>query len=120
MKMLLAGTPTDCTPPTISRMISGEEQHAGAPEGLILIPTTSAGPMNLAQAAGSELSLVSSFMPRSIMTLIWGCATRLRAIALALESSNTCAGNSAVIPKGDGLTCCRSGLSLGGRAGADD
>src|SRR3989442_13921927 len=78
MKMLLAGTPTDCTPATISRMISGEEQHAGAPEGLILIPTMSAGPMNLAQAAGSELSLVSSFMPRSIMTLISGCATRLR------------------------------------------
>src|SRR5437016_8215242 len=86
MKMLLAGTPTDCTPATISRMISGEEQHAGAPEGLILIPTMSAGPMNLAQAAGSELSLVSSFMPRSIMTLISGCATRLRAIALALET----------------------------------
>src|SRR5207237_814020 len=69
MKMLLAGTPTDCTPATISRMISGEEQHAGAPEGLILIPTMSAGPMNLAQAAGSELSLVSSFMPRSIRQL---------------------------------------------------
>src|SRR5207244_2984284 len=77
MKMLLAGTPTDCTPATISRMISGEEQHAGAPEGLILIPTMSAGPMNLAQAAGSELSLVSSFMPRSIMTLISGCATAI-------------------------------------------
>src|SRR5437016_13578842 len=46
----------------------------------------SAGPLNLAQAAGSELSLVSSFMPRSIMTLISGCATRLRAIALALET----------------------------------
>src|SRR5438876_7353155 len=77
MKMLLAGTPTDCTPATISRMISGEEQHAGAPEGLILIPTMSAGPMNLAQAAGSELSLVSSFMPRSIMTLISGCANAI-------------------------------------------
>src|SRR5437899_8622639 len=119
MKMLLAGTPTDCTPPTISRMISGEEQHAGAPEGLILIPTTSAGPMNLAQAAGSELSLVSSFMPRSIMTLISGCATRLRAIALALETSTTRPGNSPGIPNGDGLTCGRPCVSIGARVGAD-
>src|SRR5438128_11973891 len=119
MKMLLAGTPTDCTPATISRMISGEEQHAGAPEGLILIPTMSAGPMNLAQAAGSELSLVSSFMPRSIMTLISGCATRLLAITLAFETSTTRPGIGPGIPTGDGLTCGRPCIAIGGRAGSE-
>src|SRR5437773_10437387 len=107
MTMLLAGPPTGRTPVTIARMISGEEQHAGAAEGLVLIPTMSAGPMDLGPAAGSELSLVRSFMPRSIMTLISGCATRLRAIALALETSTTRPGNSPGIPNGDGLTCGR-------------
>src|SRR5207244_12454397 len=115
MKLLLAGTPTDCTPPTISRMISGEEQHAGAPEGLILIPTTSAGPMNLAQAAGSELSLAGSFMPRSRMTLISGCATRLRALALALETSHTPPGTSPGLANAVVVPC---GIPRGSTVGA--
>ena len=49
--MLPAGTPADWTPLMISRTISGDEQQAGAPEGLILIPTMSDGSTNLAQAA---------------------------------------------------------------------
>src|SRR2546430_12188955 len=40
-----------CRALMISRTSSGEEQQAGAPEGLILIPTTSVGSMNFNQAA---------------------------------------------------------------------
>src|SRR5256886_1958572 len=64
---LRAGTPTDCGPLMISRTISGEEQQAGAPEGLILMPTTSVGSINLAHAARSEPWPVRSFIPCSIM-----------------------------------------------------
>src|SRR5438477_10913325 len=105
--MLFAGTPTDCTPPTSSRTISGEEQQAGAPEGLILIPTTSAGSTNLAHAAGIELSPVSSLRPCSNMLLISACATRLRRIESGFETSTTRPGNSPGIPKGEGLVRCR-------------
>src|SRR5436190_9428552 len=58
--ILRAGTPTDCGPLMTSRTISGEEQQAGAPEGLILIPTTSVGSTNLDWP-------VRSFIPCSIM-----------------------------------------------------
>src|SRR5256885_8882120 len=103
--ILLAGTPTDCTPEIISRTISGDEQHAGVPEGLILMPTTSLGSRNFAHAAVTELSPVSSFIPRSSMRCTTRCETRLRAMELGSEISITRPGNNPGIPSGEDLLC---------------
>src|SRR5580704_12724378 len=98
--MLAAGTPADCTPLMISRTISGEEQQAGAPDGLILIPTMSAGSTNLAHAAEADFSPVNSFIPRSIMPRTTGCETRLLTIEFESWTSTTRPGNSPGIPFG--------------------
>ena len=63
--MFRAGTPTDCTAAMISRMISGEEQQAGAPDGLILMPTMSLGSMNFAQASREDV-LARQFFHRPL------------------------------------------------------
>src|SRR6476620_5943312 len=99
--MLLVGTPADWTPLMISRTISGDEQQAGAPEGLILIPTTSEGSTNLAQAAETDRSPVNSCIPRSIMSRTTGCETRLRTMDFESVTSTTRPGNSPGIPSGD-------------------
>src|SRR5580765_7648858 len=99
--MLLVGTPADWTPLIISLTISGDEQQAGAPEGLILIPTMSEGSTNFAQAAATERSPVNSVMPRSIMDRTTGCETRFRAMAFGLETSTTRPGNSPGMPSAD-------------------
>src|SRR5581483_5121808 len=117
--MLLAGTPTDCTPEIISRTISGDEQHAGVPEGLILIPTTSLGPINFAHAAVTELSPVSSFIPCSSIWCTTGCETRLRTIEVGFEISTTRPGNNPGIPSGDGLPCGSPCPSMGGGLGRE-
>src|ERR1041384_4075523 len=96
------GTPAASKPLTISRIISGDEQQAGAPEGLILIPTTSLGSMNLDHAARSELSPVNSFMPLSIIRATTGCDTRLATIACGDETCTTRPGYSPGMPNGEG------------------
>src|SRR5882724_1988851 len=85
----------------ISLTISGDEQQAGAPDGLILIPTISVGSTNLAQAAATEYSPVSSFMPRSIMERTTGCETRLRTMEFEWETSTTRPGNNPGMPSAD-------------------
>src|SRR5438105_13415278 len=99
--MLPTATPADRTPLMISRTISGDEQHAGAPDGLILIPTISEGSTNFAQAAATVRSPVNSFMPRSIMARTIGCATRLRTMDFESETSTTRPGNNPGMPSTD-------------------
>src|SRR3954469_4267432 len=99
--MLPAGTPTDRTPSMISRTISGDEQQAGAPDGLILIPTMSEGSTNLAQAARNEGSPVNSFIPRSIIPRTTDCDTRLRTMDSEWLTSTTVPGNNPGIPSED-------------------
>src|SRR5438270_9394175 len=111
------GTPTDSTPLIISRTISGEEQHAGAPEELILIPTTSLGSTNFAQAARTELSPVSSLSPRSIIFPTRGWETRLATIALGSEIWITRPGYKPGIPSGDGFANGAPWTSMGGGCG---
>src|SRR5919108_2893008 len=115
--MFSLGTPTDSTPLIISRTISGEEQQAGAPDGLILIPTMSLGATNLAHAARIELSPVSSRMPRSIIRAITGCDTRLPTIASGENNSTTRPGNRPGIPSLDDLASGRPCTSTGGTGG---
>ena len=79
----------------------GDEQQAGAPEGLILIPTMSEGSTNLAQAAATERSPVNSLIPRSIMARTTGCETRLRTMDFESVTSTTRPGNSPGMPSGD-------------------
>src|SRR5437870_3734390 len=116
--MFSLGTPTACRLPMISRIISGEEQQAGAPEGLILMPTTSVGSINLAHAARRERSPVSSFIPCSIMRPTTGCETRFRTMDFGSESSTTRPGNNPGIPSGDCLTCGNPCTSIGGGSGS--
>ena len=99
--MLPAGTPADWTPLMISRTISGDEQQAGAPDGLILMPTISEGSTNFAQAAATERSPVNSFIPRSIMSRTTGCETRLRTMEFESVTSTTRPGNNPGIPSAD-------------------
>src|SRR5580704_8521582 len=101
--ILRVGTPADSSPLMISLMISGEEQQAGAPDGLILIPTMSAGVTNFAQAAALLVSPVSSFIPRSSITLITGCETRLFTIERESNSSITRPGYKPGMRSGEGL-----------------
>ena len=77
----------------ISRTISGDEQHAGAPDGLILIPTTSLGRINFAHASRADLSPVNSFIARSSIRPTMGCETRLRTMALSSRTSTTRPGS---------------------------
>src|SRR5256886_11468544 len=116
--MLRTGTPTDCSPLMITRTISGEEQQAGAPEGLILTPTTSVGSINLDHASRSELSPVSSFIPCSIMRPMMGCETRFRTIDFGSDSSTTRPGNNPGIPSGECLACGNPCTSIGGGSGS--
>src|SRR3984893_1160740 len=115
---LRAGTPTDSTPLMISRTISGDEQQAGAPDGLILMPTISDDSTNLAHAAGTDRSPVNSFIPRSIMLRTTGCETRLRTMEFESWTSTTRPGNNPGIPSGEDLAC-RSPwtTSMGGGSG---
>src|SRR4029077_15942110 len=85
----------------ISLTISGDEQQAGAPDGLILIPTMSEGSTNLAQAAATECSPVNSFIPRSIIARTTCCETRLRTTELESVTSTTRPGNSPGMPSAD-------------------
>src|SRR6266480_6159746 len=101
--MLRAGTPTDRTEAMISRTISGEEQQAGAPDGLILIPTISWGSTNLAHAACADCFPVSSFIACSSIWPTIGCETRLRTIEFGLWISITRPGKSPGMPRGDAL-----------------
>src|SRR6202021_2620400 len=97
-------------------MTSGEEQQAGAPEGLILIPTMSLGSTNLAHAACTDFSPVNSFIECSSIWRTIGWDTRLRTIAFDLRTATTRPGNSPGIPSGEGLKSARPGSSLGGVA----
>src|SRR6476660_9713244 len=115
--MLLVGTPADWTPLMISRTISGDEQQAGAPEGLILIPTTSEGSTNLAQAAATDRSPVNSFIPRSIISRTTGCETRLRTMDFESVTSTTRPGNSPGMPSGDLAGFGPWTTSIGGGSG---
>src|ERR1700739_1786038 len=101
--MFRDGTPTDCNEEIISRTISGEEQQAGAPDGLILMPTTSFGSINLAHESFADFSPVNSFIAWSSKRRSTGRATRLRTIAFWSRTSITRPGNSPGIPSGDGL-----------------
>ena len=87
----------------ISRTISGEEQQAGAPDGLILMPTTSFGSINFAHAACADFSPVNSNIARSSMPCTIGCETRFRMMALGSRISTTRPGKSPGIPSGDGF-----------------
>src|SRR5215470_18006737 len=100
--MLRAGTPTDWRDAIISRRISGEEQQAGAPDGLILRPTISCGSMNRAQASRPELAPVSSFMARLSIWPTIGCATRFLTMAFDSGTSTTLPGNKPGIPRAEG------------------
>src|SRR5271169_2764022 len=115
--MFRVGTPTDRSPPIISLTNSGEEQHAGAPDGLIFTPTTSFGSTNFANAASVEFSPVNSFNPRSSISCTIGCETRLSTIARASATSTTRPGNNPGIPKGDFLPSGASRTSIGGACG---
>src|ERR1700681_681033 len=101
--MLAAGTPTDLTEAMISRRISGEEQQAGAPDGLILIPTMSLGSTNFAHAACADFSSVNSFIACSSIWRTIDCETRLRTIAFGSRTSITRPGNNPGMPSGEGL-----------------
>src|SRR3984957_4627071 len=98
----------------ISRRISGEEQQAGAPDGLILIPTMSPGLINFAQAACADFSCVSSFIAYSSICRTIGCETRLRAMALGFRTSITRPGNNHCMSKGEPLEYGRPGSEVGG------
>src|SRR2546423_12125127 len=115
--MLCAGTPTSCNALIISRTSSGEEQQAGAPEGLILIPTTSVGSMNFNQAALTVLSPVSSFIPSSSMRRMIPCETRFPAMDRGSETCTTRPGNKPGIPRGEGLKYFREHTWIGGGTG---
>src|SRR6266550_8345131 len=115
--MLCAGTLTSCNALMISRTSSGEEQQAGAPEGLILIPTTSVGSMNFNQAALTVLSSVSSFIPSSSMRRMIPCETRFPAMDRGSETCTTRPGNKPGIRRGEGLKSFRPHTWIGGGTG---
>src|SRR6266567_384311 len=117
MTILPTDTPADRTPLMISLTISGDEQQAGAPDGLILIPTISEGSTNFAQAAAVERSPVNSFMPCSIMARTTGCETRLPAMEVGSETSTTRPGNSPGMPSADLAGRGPWTISIGGGSG---
>src|SRR5215471_3946809 len=117
--MFSFGIPTDSSPAMISRTISGEEQQAGAPEGLILTPTTSLGSTNLAQAARNEPSPVNSFNPRSIMPATTACDTRLPTMALAADTCTTRPGYNPGIPSGEACAGGRPRTLTAGGSGKE-
>src|SRR5271165_527982 len=116
--MFRAGTPNDRTALIISLTSSGEEQQAGAPDGLILIPTTSFGSMNFASAACADGSPVSSFSPRSNISCTIGCETRFLTIDRLSAISTTRPGNSPGIPRGDFFLHGASCTSIDGACGS--
>src|ERR1700730_10124680 len=101
----------------ISLTISGDEQQAGAPDGLILTPTISEGSTNFVQAAATERSLVNSFMPRSILARTHGWETRLRTIEFESETSTTRPGNNPGMPSADLAGRSPWTMSIGGGSG---
>src|SRR5256884_6599114 len=115
--MLCGGTLRSCRALMISRTSSGEEQQAGAPEGLILIPTTSVGSMNFNQAALTVLSSVSSFIPSSSMRRMILCERRFPAMDRGSETCTTRPGNKPGIPRGEGLKSFRPHTWIGGGTG---
>src|SRR6267154_447962 len=115
--MFCTGTPADCIPATISLTISGEEQQAGAPEGLILMPTMSFGSMNLLHASRTSCAPVNSHNARSSIRRMTGCETRLDTIAWGSATSTTRPGKSPGMRKGEGCVPAGSFTYMGGAGG---
>ncbi len=101
----------------ISRTISGEEQQAGAPDGLILIPTMSWGSTNFAQAACADFSPVNSCIACSSIWCTIGCETRFPTMAFRSRSSITRPGRSPGMPSGEALYSGKPWSSMGGTVG---
>ena len=101
----------------ISRTNSGEEQHAGAPDGLILIPTTSFGSTNFANAAVVEFSPVNSFSPRSQHLVYHRLGDSVSRNARASATSTTRPGYNPGMPNGDFFAKGASCTSIGGACG---
>src|SRR6202008_1061865 len=104
--------------PKISLTQPGHEQHAGAPEGLILIPTTSVVSTNFAQAARTEDSPVSSFIPCSSIWRTMGCETRFRTMDRGSDTSTTRPGYNPGIPRSERFPSGASCTSMGGGSGS--